>query len=77
MLTDRQIQAAMKSVQSEITLNDGAGGRNTGSLKLVIRRLKDSTTSATWFASWKVGGQRAKKSLGRYPPADGQADVLQ
>lgn len=66
MLTDRQIQAAIKAVQTEITLNDGAAGRGTGSLKLVVRRTA-SGVSATWFASWKADGQRAKKSLGRYP----------
>jgi integrase len=67
MLTDRQIQAAIKAVQTEVTLNDGAGGRGTGSLKLVVRKLKDGSVAATWFASWKADGQRAKKSIGRYP----------
>jgi integrase len=62
MLTDRQIQAALKSTKPEVVLNDGAGGRGTGSLKLVIRGGR-----ATWFAFWKQNGQRQKKQLGRYP----------
>lgn len=66
MLTDRQIQAAIKSVATEITLNDGAAGRGTGSLKLVIRRTSKGVF-AGWFATWKTGGKRGKKSLGRYP----------
>lgn len=67
MLNDKQIQAAIKAVTTEITLNDGAGGRGTGSLMLVIRRLADGGISAQWFARWKAGGKRQKKNLGRYP----------
>jgi integrase len=66
MLTDRQIQAAIKGCTDETVLNDGAAGRGTGSLRLVIRKRPGGTT-ATWFASWKLDGRRAKKSLGRYP----------
>lgn len=67
MLTDKRIQAAIKAVQTETVLNDGAAGRNTGSLVLVIRRLSDQSTSAQWFAKWKADGQRAKMRMGRYP----------
>lgn len=66
MLTDRQIQAALKTVQTEVTLNDGSGGRGTGSLHLVVRRTQ-SVVSAVWFGSWKRDGKRQKKSIGRYP----------
>lgn len=66
MLNDRQIQSAMKSVQTEVTLNDGAGGRGTGSLVITIRRTAGGV-SAQWFGKWKQGGKRAKKALGRYP----------
>lgn len=67
MLTDAQIRAAIKDVTSETVLNDGGNGRGTGSLKLVIRRLSDGNTSATWFAHWKKNGQRTKKAIGRFP----------
>lgn len=78
MLKDRQIQSAIKAVQTETILNDGAGGRGTGSLKLVIRRLADSSVSAVWFGSWKRDGKRHKKQLGRYPELslDGARDAF-
>lgn len=66
MITDRQIQAALKSVQTETVLNDSAGGRGTGSLQLVVRRQSDRV-SAVWFGAWKRDGKRQKKALGRYP----------
>lgn len=62
MLTDRQIQAALKSTRPEVILNDGSGGRGTGSLRLVVRNGK-----ASWFAFWKQDGRRQKKQLGKYP----------
>lgn len=65
MLTDRQIQAAMKSGR-EVVLNDGAGGRGTGSLRLLVRPTRSGPT-ATWFGFWKVDGRRSKLTLGRYP----------
>lgn len=68
MLTDKTIKAALATVQTEITLNDGAtNGRGAGSLALVIRRLSSGTVSAVWFARWKRDGQRQKKAIGRYP----------
>jgi integrase len=65
MLTDRQIQAAIKA-GSEIELNDGAGGRGTGSLRIRIRPTRDGV-SATWYAFWKIAGSKQTKSLGKYP----------
>lgn len=67
MITDAQIKAAIKSVTTETVLNDGGNGRGTGSLKLVVRRLADETTSAVWFVHWKKNGRRSKKAIGRYP----------
>lgn len=67
MLNDRQISAAMKTCTSETVLRDGAGGRGTGSLTLVIRRLASGSTSAQWVGQWKLNGNRHKKTLGRYP----------
>jgi integrase len=65
MLTDRQIQAAIKTA-APIELNDGAGGRGTGSLRLRIRPTAGGV-SATWFGFWKSDGRKQTKSLGRYP----------
>jgi integrase len=65
MLTDRQIQAALKAA-APIELNDGAGGRGTGSLRLRIRPTAGGV-SATWFGFWKTDGRKQTKSLGRYP----------
>lgn len=67
MLTDAKIKAALKAVTTELTLNDKAEGRGAGSLLLVVRRLSDGGTGATWFARVKRDGKRAKRSLGRYP----------
>lgn len=61
MLTDRQIQAAIKS-KNEVILNDGASGRGTGRLKLVVRNGK-----AVFYGSWFVEGKERKKALGKYP----------
>jgi integrase len=66
MLTERQIQTAFRTVETEITLNDGADAKGTGSLKLVVRRTGRGVT-ALWFAAWKSQGQRRKRQLGRYP----------
>lgn len=65
MLSDRQIQAAIRRCETETTLNDG-GSHGTGSLVLVIRKLKDQT-AAQWVGRWWVDGKQRKKSLGRYP----------
>lgn len=65
MLSDRQIQAAIRRCDGETILNDG-GSHGTGSLVLVIRKLKDQT-SAQWVGRWWVDGKQRKKSLGRYP----------
>lgn len=67
MISDSAIKSALKTVTTELTLNDGATGRGAGSLLLVIRRLADGRTSAQWFAKAKHGGKRTKKSIGRYP----------
>lgn len=66
MLTDRQIQAAIRVVTKETLLNDGAAVRGGGSLNLRIR-VGTSGATATWLATWKLNGKRASKSLGNYP----------
>ncbi len=66
MLTDRKIQAALKTCKSETVLNDKAGGRGTGSLVLVIRRGANGVT-ANWAGQWWLGGKRQRRQLGRYP----------
>lgn len=66
MLTDRQIQAALKTCTSETVLNDGAGGKGGGSLVLVVRRRADGCT-ANWYGQWWDGGKRRRKPLGPYP----------
>lgn len=66
MLTDRTIQAAIKTCTKETTLNDGAAGRGTGSLRLRIRPTAGGA-SASWIGFWKRDGQRVTKPLGRYP----------
>lgn len=66
MLTERQIQAAMRAVTSETVLNDGAEGRGSGSLRLRIRAGAKGP-AAVWQAIWYSGGKRASKAIGRYP----------
>lgn len=66
MLTDRKIQAALKTCKSETVLNDKAGGRGTGSLVLVIRCGANGVT-ANWAGQWWVDGKRQRRQLGRYP----------
>lgn len=66
MLTETQIKSAIKATTTERQLNDGAGGRGTGSLVLVIRRT-GLATSALWFGKWKASGKPQKLALGRYP----------
>lgn len=66
MLTDTEIKRAIRAATKETTLNDGAHGRGSGSLRLRIRPGASGTT-ATWVAWWKQGGKRATKPLGRYP----------
>lgn len=66
MLTDRQIQAAIRVVTKETTLNDGAQVKGGGSLTLRIR-IGTAGPTATWLATWKLAGKRASKSLGNYP----------
>lgn len=82
MLKDRDCQAALKSTKAEVVLNDGAAGKNTGRLKLIVRNGR-----GTWFGSWFVDGKERKKKLGNYPDmslkdarlkcADGVRSVLQ
>lgn len=66
MLSDRQIQAALKTCTGETVLNDGAGGKGGGSLVLVIRRRADGCT-ANWSGQWWEDGKRKRKPLGPYP----------
>lgn len=66
MLTDRQIQAAIRVVTKETLLNDGAQVKGGGSLNLRIR-IGAAGPTATWLATWKLNGKRASKSLGNYP----------
>lgn len=66
MLTERQIQAAMRAVTSETVLNDGAAGRGSGSLRLRIRAGVKGP-NATWQAVWWNAGKQTSKALGRYP----------
>lgn len=66
MLSDRQIQSALKRCETEVTLNDGAGGHGTGSLVLIARR-RQSGVNAQWVGRWWVDGRQRKKTLGRYP----------
>lgn len=66
MLTERQIQAAMRAVTSETVLNDGAAGRGSGSLRLRIRAGAKGP-NATWQAVWWSAGKQTSKALGRYP----------
>lgn len=66
MLSDRQIQAALKRCENEVTLNDGAGGHGTGSLVLIARRRQSGVT-AQWVGRWWVDNRQRKKTLGRYP----------
>lgn len=66
MLTERQIQAAIRNVTSETILNDGAAGRGGGALRLRIRKGVKGP-NATWFAVWWIDKKQASKTLGRYP----------
>lgn len=66
MLTERQIQAAMRAVTSETVLNDGAAGRGSGSMRLRIRAGAKGP-NATWQAVWWNAGKQTSKALGRYP----------
>jgi integrase len=70
MITDKQIQSAIKSVvnrqRDEITLNDGQDGKGGGSLRLRIRQVDEDAT-AVWLAFWKRDGKRQTKQIGRYP----------
>jgi integrase len=73
MLTEKQIQAAMRTVTSETVLNDSAAGRGGGSLRLRIRKGTKGP-NATWFAVWWAEKKQASKTLGRYPDT-GLADA--
>lgn len=73
MLTEKQIQAAVRAVTSETVLNDSAAGRGGGSLRLRIRKGTKGP-NATWFAVWWSDKKQASKTLGRYPDT-GLADA--
>lgn len=66
MINDRQINSAIKACTGETILRDGAAGRGTGTLMLIIRR-NGTGVNASWFGQWKTDGKRYKKALGRYP----------
>ncbi len=66
MLSDRQILAAIKTCTSETVLNEGAGGKGSGSLVLVIRHRAGGNT-ANWYGQWWEDGKRRRKPLGPYP----------
>ncbi len=72
MLTDSQIKRALRDVETEMTLNDGAAGKGGGSLRLRIRRGAGGV-SATWLAWWQVEGKPKTKTIGRYPDISLQA----
>lgn len=73
MLTERQIQAAIRNTTDETVLNDGAAGRGVGSLRLRIRRGTKGV-NCSWFAVWWMDKKQASKTLGRYPDV-GLADA--
>ena len=66
MLTETQIKKAIRDLTTETTLNDGAQGKGTGSLRLRLRPTAKGV-SAVWLGFWKTDGQRHSKQLGRYP----------
>lgn len=66
MLTDRRIQATIRTATTETVLNDGDGSRGAGSLTLRIR-IGAGGASASWVAQWDRDGKRGKKTLGKYP----------
>jgi integrase len=62
------IEKAIASGKPEVTLNDGANGRGTGSLLLVVRKSqKTAAVSARWFGCWSADGRTRKVALGAYP----------
>lgn len=73
MLTEKQIQAAIRTAKTETVLNDSSAGRGGGSLRLRIRQGVKGV-NATWFAVWWSDKKQASKTLGRYPDI-GLADV--
>lgn len=66
MITDKQIQSALRNVTSETILNDGNDQRGGGSLRLRIRAGAKGP-SAVWLAFWRREGKRGSKVIGRYP----------
>jgi integrase len=66
MLTDKQIQAAIRTARTDVTLTDGAAEKGAGSLRLRIRAGAKGT-SATWVAWWQEAGRVRTVSLGKYP----------
>lgn len=73
MLTEKQIQAAIRTATTETVLNDSGSGRGGGSLRLRIRQGAKGV-NATWFAVWWTDKKQASKTLGRYPDT-GLADA--
>lgn len=61
-----QIDRAMRIVEREKVLSEGAGTKGGGSLLLVIRRGTRGAVTATWFAKWKRDGKVFKRQLGVY-----------
>ena len=66
MLTEKQIQSAIRTVTGETVLNDSSSGRGGGSLRLRIR-VGTRGANATWFAVWWIDKKQVSKTLGRYP----------
>lgn len=66
MLTDRRIQATIRTATTETTLKDSDGTRGGGMLALRIRPGATGVR-ATWTATWKRDGKPGSKSLGTYP----------
>lgn len=66
-ITDPDIKRAIRTVETSITMNDGAAGRGSGSLLLVVRRRADGQATAQWFARTFRDGKPVKKTIGRYP----------
>jgi integrase len=66
VLTDKRIQATIRTATAEVTLKDSDGTRGAGMLALRVRPGTGGTR-ATWMATWKRDGKRGSKALGNYP----------
>lgn len=66
MLTPAEINKALKTCTSEVTLFDSFGERGGGVLTLIMRPTSDGAR-ARWVGRWDSNGKRQKLTLGRYP----------